>query len=356
MTLSVWERSKDRAVIFPYIFRVFPMVEHDLKLWRVKASAIPDEELRRQALASMKMKRFHCQGGAIFSLYTGGKTREMVRFIVALQTISDYLDNLCDRVEGADDTTFRTLHQAMRAAVDTDLPLTHWYDSYPHQNDGGYLDLLVKVCRETVAAFPGYGDIKADLVGLVSLYSDLQVYKHMEKRLRVEQLVSWFEREKDPTLQLYWWEFAAATGSTLAMFALAAMASAGPVSSEQRRELLACYFPWVCGLHILLDYFIDLDEDREFGDLNFVSFYPTQMAMEEGLKQFAQEAMQRVETMPRSGFHRTVAIGLLAMYLSDPKASQSGRNKISQQLLRYGGTETFWLYKVCLALRSKGII
>ena len=356
MRSSIWERSKDRAIIFPYIFRVFPMVEHDLNLWRVKAAAIPDEELRRQALTSIKMKRFHCQGGAIFALYTPGKTRELVRFIVALQTISDYLDNLCDRVPGADAQTFRTLHQAMLAAVDPAVALKDWYDTYPYQDDGGYLNLLVSACQETIAAFPGYRDIREDLLHLVQLYCDLQVYKHIEPRFRVEKLVNWFSEKKSLAPTLYWWEFAAATGSTLAMFALVAMAAARSVTTSERKELLDCYFPWVCGLHILLDYFIDLDEDEAYGDLNFVSFYPTPLAMEEGMKQFLQEALRGVEALPRPGFHHTMTMGLLALYLSDSKATESGRSKISQQMLRYGGTETNFLHKVCLSLRRKGII
>jgi tetraprenyl-beta-curcumene synthase len=134
------------------------------------------------------------------------------------------------------------------------------------------------------------------------------------------------------------------------------MAAAGPVTKTETEKLLTCYFPWLCGLHILLDYFIDLDEDLQHGDLNFVSFYPGTKSKEDGLTRFLDESLVRVETLPRPVFHRTVTQGLLALYLSDPKALSADRNKISQQLLRQGGPEGLWLQKVCTLLRSKGLI
>ena len=137
---------------------------------------------------------------------------------------------------------------------------------------------------------------------------------------------------------------------------LAAMAAAGPVSHGDTVQLLACYYPWLCGLHILLDYFSDLDEDRQYNDLNFVDFYPTALAAERGLLHFLQQTRAAVEKLPRAAFHRLVTSGLLALYLSDPKAASPGRKKITQQLLHAAGTETLWLHRMCLLLRQKGII
>jgi tetraprenyl-beta-curcumene synthase len=354
--MSVLSRAKDRAVIVPYVFRVFPAVEWQLDTWRAKAATIPDPELRRQAQASLEKKRFHCQGGSIYSLLMPAHASAMIRFIVALQTISDYLDNLCDRVPEADGTSYRTLHQAMTAALERDAPAADWYADYPHGDDGGYLDALVEASGRAVSSLAGYGDVRNEMQRLAGLYSDLQVYKHVEGKQRVEMLVNWADRHRELAPGIYWWEFAAASGSTLAVFALAALASAGPVPPPQAQRLLDAYFPWLCGLHILLDYFIDMDEDREHGDLNFAACYPGSMPMEEGLIRFLRCSLEKVEQLPRPAFHRTVVLGLLALYLSDPKASQGGRIKISQQLLRYGGPEAQWLQKVCVTLRNRGLI
>jgi tetraprenyl-beta-curcumene synthase len=354
--LSVLQRTKDRSLIVPYIIRIFPAVERELDIWRAKAAAIPHPELRRQALASLEKKRFHCQGGSIYALFAPHKATELVRFVVALQTISDYLDNLCDRVSEANDDAFRTLHLAMTAAVDSQSATSAWYADYPYKDDGGYLDQLVQTSRKALTELMGYGDIHQELLHITRLYSDLQVYKHMNPRQRIEMLVRWHSRHAELSPDVYWWEFAAASGSTLGVFALAAMAANGPVTRTEIDTLMGCYFPWLCGLHILLDYFIDLDEDREHDDLNFVAFYPGVLAMEDGLTNFVRQTLAQVQHLPRPAFHRTVTMGLLALYLSDPKASQGGRSKISQQLLRYDGNEALWLQRICITLRNNGMI
>jgi len=347
------ETLKGRKLILPYLRRVLPAAERELDNWRCLASGMPDSELARQALASITHKRFHCQGGSVFALYDQ-KSRGLIPFIVALQTISDYLDNLSDRVGGAEEASLAALHEAMEAAVDAGLPLADWYRHYPHRDDGCYLKRLVLTCRNAQAFIPGYNDVQPEAIRLISLYSDLQVFKHLEPAGREERLRRWYDRYADLAPEIKWWEFAAACGSTLGIFALAALAAAGPVSQEKVEELLDCYFPWLCGLHILLDYFLDLDEDRESGDLNFVSYYPSPDAMGNGLLRFLDEAARRACRLPRPSFHVMVVKGLLAMYLSDPKATLGGRKKTTQLLLRRGGLEVVAMHRFCLALRYVG--
>ncbi|MGL4523272.1 MAG: DUF2600 family protein, partial [Bacilli bacterium] len=77
-------------------FTVFPEVQKNLSYWRTYADKIPNDELRQQAIASIESKQFHCEGGSILSLLAPTHLqKEVIAFIVAYQTISDYLDNLC---------------------------------------------------------------------------------------------------------------------------------------------------------------------------------------------------------------------------------------------------------------------
>jgi len=349
-------QARDRLLILPYLLRVFPQVDRELAVWRLAAGRIPDRQLRRQALQSIASKRFHCQGGSIYALYTPEYTRLLTQFIVALQTISDYLDNLSDRVCGCTEENLRQLHHAVLAAVDTEAPVCDWYEKYPHKNDGAYLDSLVACCRRCLEQLPGYRDVRSQLRFLMQRYADLQVFKHLDPAVRAERLVAWFESCRRHYPHVNWWEFSAACGSTLGAFMLAAMAAAGPVTPGDTLQLFACYYPWLCGLHILLDYFIDLDEDRQYNDLNFVDFYPTALAAERGLLYFLQQAKAAMEKLPRSSFHRLVTSGLLALYLSDPKAAAPERKEITQQLLHAAGAEALWLHRICLLLRKRRII
>ncbi|MGD0205948.1 MAG: DUF2600 family protein, partial [Dehalococcoidia bacterium] len=93
------------------------------------------------------------------------------------------------------------------------------------------------------------------------------------------------------------------------------------------------YFPWISGLHILLDYFIDQAEDEAGGDLNFVSYYPDAGRCRERLLLFLKQALDRAAALPAPLFHTTVVRGLPAFYLSDPKVSAQGFNHTAGALL-----------------------
>src|SRR5450756_2764080 len=86
--------------------QVRPQVHEHLQHWIDQARKIPSPKLQEKPLESIAAKTFHCEGGGIYSLLAGDRYREAIRFIVAYQTISDYLDNLCDRGTSLDPDDF----------------------------------------------------------------------------------------------------------------------------------------------------------------------------------------------------------------------------------------------------------
>lgn len=103
----------------------------------------------------------------------------LIPLIVAYQTISDYLDNLCDRSTSLDPADFRLLHQSMLDAIDPNAEPGNYYALRSEQNDGGYLYRLVRKCQEMISLLPGYSAAAAEIRELAVLYTDLQVYKHI---------------------------------------------------------------------------------------------------------------------------------------------------------------------------------
>lgn len=342
-----------------HLAATLPGVARELDVWRRAADSIPSQPLRRLAIASLTHKRFHCEGGSVFAtwlLKAGGRERAhaVLRFIVAFQTISDYLDNLCDRTESLSAEDFRCLHQSMFQAITPEEDGHEaYYRNHPESDDGGYLEALVDACRDALRALPRYDRVQGDVRRLLSLYVDLQVHKHIRRDERVAALVNWFDEHRSGHESLTWWEFAAASGSTLAIFALVSEAGRErPVESHV--ELLKTYFPWVCGLHILLDYFIDQAEDRREGDLNFVSFYPDQGEVERRLNWILLEAIQGSRRLVDRPFHLAVIDGLLGLYLSDAKVKAQGLGRISSALLRTAGWRARLIYAYCRRWRRKG--
>jgi len=331
----------------------FPQINQELSYWANYAETHACPELKEQALASISHKKFHCQGGSIYSLYPGVQTADFITLVVALQTISDYLDNLCDRAGIADEQAFRQLHQAMTDALNPEAIPQNYYAFYPFTDDGGYLTKLVTTCQEKLNKLPSYQLVKADLLKLASLYSDLQTYKHLDPNMREQKMLHWIDQHHLRYPQITNWEFAAATGSTLGMFMLCAAASDKNLSANTVTKISTAYFPWISGLHILLDYFIDAAEDKANGDLNFVAYYTDKTQALSRLTLFTKQAFLQAQTLPQPLFHQTVVQGLLAMYLSDPKTNPPNQQAIKKSLLKTAGWYTTFLYMLCKLLRIK---
>ena len=113
---------------------VIPTVHQYLNRWNKLAEEIPDLELRKQALMSIRSKMFHCEGGGIYGLLAGDYWEEAIKFIVAYQTISDYLDNLCDRSTSLNPDDFRALHESIYHALTPDAECTNYYRFREEQN------------------------------------------------------------------------------------------------------------------------------------------------------------------------------------------------------------------------------
>lgn len=324
---------------------LFPIIEEELDYWKEKAQTIPNEELRKQALTSIEEKRFHCQGGAVFALLAGDNYKKAIQFIVAYQTISDYLDNLCDRSTSLDPLDFRMLHESMEDALTPERSLKNYYAYRKEQDDGGYLHELVQTCQHVVEGIPGWERIKLACLQLETLYADLQVHKHVKMEERVPRLTNWYQENKEKAVGLSWYEFAAATGSTLGIYCLVSYALAGKLTNQLIEQVRASYFPSVHALHILLDYYIDQAEDEEEGDLNFCSYYRDDVELLERLQFFLLLAQDRVKGLPDSGFHQLIPKGLVALYLSDKKIKtiDQGR-KNRRKLLKISGVTTIFIH------------
>ena len=163
----------------------------------------------------------------------------------------------------------------------------------------------------------------------------------------------WIELHGNSYPQITDWEFAAATGSTLGMFMLCAAASDKNLNASTVGKISTAYFPWISGLHILLDYFIDAAEDKTNGDLNFVAYYANESQASSRLTFFTKEAFLQAQSLPQPLFHQTVVQGLLAMYLSDPKTNPQNQQAIKKALLKTAGWYTTFIYLLCKLLRLK---
>lgn len=331
-------------LMFRLYARILPTVHRGLKRWKFEAEKIPNLELRKQAKNSIQTKSFHCEGGSVFALLLDKDMSSYLTFIVAFQTISDYLDNLCDRSVGQDERHFRQLHLAMSDALNPNQKPQEYYRYSKNQDDGGYLSKLVLTCQAFLADCQAYRLVQSDIECLNANYINLQVYKHLSLEIREERLKNWVQ-EMD-TFGQEWYQFAAATGSTLGIFVLLACAQRGCCEKQEIKHLYELYFPYIQGFHILLDYYIDTEEDEIEGDMNFCAYFKN----EEDFYQHMYALYWKVSCVHTQvvdgSFHKMVMHALLGMYLADTKV-RIGKNgsEISNRLLEIGGKNSRFFYQ-----------
>jgi len=105
-----------------------------------------------------------------------------------------------------------------------------------------------------------------------------------------------------------------------------------------------------------LDYFIDLAEDRAFGDLNFVAYYQDEAQILTRLTHFLRQSLAGSRHLAQPAFAETVIYGLLAMYLSDPKANAPPEKTVKSALLATAGGYARFLHNLCRLLRRRRIL
>lgn len=269
-----------------------------------------------------------------------------------MQTISDYLDNLCDNTETVDENAFRQLHLSLYDAIETSSFFGDYYKYYPYKQDNKYLHYLVAECRSSLSNLHSYEKALPFIKKYIDWYSNLQTYKHLSLDTREKFLKNWGKKYLKSYPQISLWEFSAATGSTLGIFAMY-VASYNPLfKDEDFLSLDKTYFPWICALHILLDYYIDYMEDIEEKQLNFTFYYEDIEMCEDRITFFAKRSLEMCDTLKYPLFHKTVVKGLLAMYLSDSKAFQKYNKKVSTNIIKQGGRNTIFYHKICKTLRD----
>ena len=318
-----------------FVRTIIPYADQELHEIRKRANLIPDAALREQALASIDAKGFHVEGGSILATFLpNGRAREYVAIVAALETIYDYLDNLCDRLPGVSQQAYATLHEALADALDDRRRPGDYYRDGPFADDGGYLRSLVDASRAGLARLPHYLDVRERLVEIASYYAELQVLKHGPPGAREHACNAWYGRHRDRFPHLSWWEFAAACGSSMPVFALIELAARPALDRREVDKTMNAYFPSFSAVHILLDYFIDQAEDAAHGELNFVACYASPADAVRRLQRLVRATLHRVRTLAGAARHRFVVQAMCVFYLTHPKVFEQRLDDESRALLR----------------------
>jgi tetraprenyl-beta-curcumene synthase len=322
-----------------FITRIVPLSSRALDPIRNAAGAIPDPLLRHEALASVEGKAYHVAGAAILATFLpDDAARAYVRIVTPLETIYDYLDNLCDRHPGVSVAAYPVLHQAIADALDPNAEPRDYYACGPTGDDGGYLRALVLHTQGALTGVPHLALLLPRFSQAATLYGEMQTHKHYPADEREERCISWYERHRERYGDIDWHEFACAAGSQFHVY--------GPLFEAfvDRPDAISdtydAYFPYVSALHVLLDAFIDQAEDREHGELNFALLYGDAAALRARVRLLSDAARARFAALPGGRVHRFVLDVMTLFYLSHPKIAAQGLDREARALLRTNAPST----------------
>jgi tetraprenyl-beta-curcumene synthase len=327
--------SQTIALAVRFLTTVVPKASAELRRLRTRASAIPDASIRREALDSIRHKAFHVHGGCVFATFLpSAEIAGYVSLVASFETAVDYLDNLCDRIGNADEQDFRALHEALIDAVTPGAPLRDYFRNRA-ADDGGYLAQLVAESQSGFGRLPSFAIVRDGIVDVTQRYCELQALKHLQPDERERRCEAAFASVAP---DLRWWEGAAASGSTMATFALAHGATAPGLTESRARDIYAAYFPYFTALHILLDYFVDQAEDRAHGELNFVACYPDAGEAHAGIARIARLALQRVAALEHPEPHVFALRAMCGYYCTRPALSKAARSA-ALEIMREAGVD-----------------
>jgi tetraprenyl-beta-curcumene synthase len=322
------------AYVGRFLRKIVPHARLELEGIRTVALTIRDDALRAQALASIEAKAYHVAGGCILATFLPtSRARAYVELVAPLESIYDYLDNLCDRHPDVPVEAYPVLHQAIADALDPHAVPRDYYASGPHGNDNGYLQRLVTRVQRSLRRLDGHEALLPVFREAADLYAEMQTYKHYPAGERERACEGWFARRNDSRVAaLRWYEFACAAGSQFQVYAPLYELFAG--RADAILPAYDAHFPAVAALHVLLDSFIDQAEDREHGELNFAAAYPNGDAMRERAAYLAQQAKRRFAALPERAPHRFVLRVMTLFYLTHPKVYAQRLDGDAEALLR----------------------
>lgn len=326
--------------------------------WKARARAIPDRCLREDALDALARKRPHTDGAALFSILPSARDSCLLGLLVAYEIMADYIDTVDERNAKTTRADDRSINLALIDAIDPDRPIANYYRHQRWREDGGYLQALVRACRESCARLPSFEDVRPLALRAASLAQVLGLNHEPVPRLRDAALRRWAECECAGERELSWFELTAAASGWLAVLALLAIAAEPCCEATAIADTYAAYLPWTSLAGTMLDSYVDVAEDVGNAQHSYISHYPSGSIATQRLRWAIERSARAVGALRGGHRHAVIAACMVAMYSSNDSALSPARRSTTRSLVKAGGSlavlllPILRLWRILYALRS----
>jgi tetraprenyl-beta-curcumene synthase len=299
---------------------VLPTVAREVAHWHCCAAAIPNTQLRADATANLHASRLNAEGAALFAVLPHRRHAALARGLIAYQTALDYLDTLSEHRCQAQRINGVQLHRALIEALEPAGRVSDYYRFHPWRDDAGYLRALVAASRQGCAELPAYERVREQAVASARRMSVQALNHEPVAELRDAGLRAWAAHEFSGRDELAWFEWTAASCSSLCTFVLLALAADPHLQEDDVAEAEAVYFPWINAASTLLDAFVDQRSDREEGNHSYVEHYDSPAEMVERLCEIVYRSVDGARRLRNGERHALIVTGMVSMYLSKASA------------------------------------
>jgi tetraprenyl-beta-curcumene synthase len=318
----------------------------EIAVWRARALRIPTAPIREDALASIERKRGHADGAALFWILPRRRHPNLLRLLVRYQLIWDFLDCVNEHAATVGTENGRQLHLALVEALDPGAPMSDYYRYHPWQDDGGYLQELVRSCRESCAVLPSYGRLRPLVVREARRAQVLALNHDADPSDRDDALRRWAAQEFAGKQPVSWFELSSAASASLTVLAFLALAAQPACSEAEIRRTCSAYFPWISGAATMLDSFVDQAEDEVNGDHRYVAHYASRALAQERVGGLVGRSAAEARRLQNGHRHAVIAACMVAMYLSKDSARTPDMRASTASILQAGGSLTRLLLPV----------
>ncbi|HEX5309874.1 MAG TPA: DUF2600 family protein [Solirubrobacteraceae bacterium] len=333
-----------------------PAVLREVSQWRGRAESIPDATIRRDAIEALEGKRLNADGAGLFWTVTKRRSSSLLRLLVTFEIMADFLDSMVERGAHIGVVNGQQLHLAMVEAVDISRPLSSYLRYHPWQDDGGYLQELVKACRRSCVLLPSYSSVRPLLVRAAELAQVQGLTHELDRLLRELILRDWAKRHAYDACGLDWHESSGAASAWLTVLALMTAAAEPSLPIERAVDVYLAYFPWVSLSATMLDSYGDLREDRDRSGHSYIAYYGSVEFAASRIEDVLRRAVIEIGLLENAANHAVILAAMVAMYLSKDSVVGSEMGATSNGLLQAGGPLAMVLGPVLRGWRSVNML
>lgn len=323
-----------------YWLEVWPYLRRELCSWRRHAESIPDATLRRVALSAQHAKRRNLEGAVAFATLSRPEHRlRGAQAMAAYEAAFDYLDCLCELPNRDPVANGRQLMQALTVAVQPGRKHDDYYARCEHAaNDSGYLRMLIGACQRALKPLPSYSVVSASLLRISERIATYQSLNHGDASGSHRAFAQWAACEAERHRagrngpNLHWWEIAAASGSSLAAFALIAVATDPASTPSQVSAIDSAYFPWIGATNSLLDSLVDQAEDGAPGQHRLLDYYGSAEQLAARLELITRESRRRAQAVDSSHGHELILAAMVSFYLTQAGARRPEARQVRDRI------------------------